>query len=69
MLRRLLTKNFTKVPLLWVSFDYRFFKKNGKSGSCAMNVHPVLAKDKELRAKVNEVVDYIRDNYNMEDII
>lgn len=69
MLRRLLTKNFTKVQLLLVSFDYQFFKKNGKSGSCTMNAHPVLAKDEELRTKVNEIVDYIRDNYNMEDII
>ena len=69
MLRRLLTKNFTKVPLLQVTFDYKLFKTHGKTGSCMLNIHPVLADDYELKVRLNEVVDHIRENYNMEDII
>ena len=64
----LLTKNETQIPLLYVTFDYKKFKENGKIGSCMSNVHPVIANDENIKLKVNELIDYIRENYNMEDI-
>ena len=67
-LTRLLTKNRTQIPLLYVTFDYNKFKESGKVGSCMSNVHTVIAKDEYIKLKVNELIDYIRDNYDMEDM-
>jgi len=68
LLTRLLTKNKTQIPLLYVTFDYKKFKDIGKVGSCMSNVHPVIANDEHIKLKVNELIDYIRDNYDMEDM-
>lgn len=64
----LLTKNKTQIPLLYITFDYKKFKESGKVGSCMNNVHPVIAKDNYIKLKVNELIDYIRDNYDMEEM-
>lgn len=69
MLRRLLTKNYKEVPLLFVNFNYQSFKKNGKKNSCVANLYPSLSGDEELKRRVNEIIDYIREKYDMEDII
>lgn len=66
LLTRLLTKNKTKIPLLYVTFDYKKFKENGKVGSCMCNVHPLIRNDEYVKLKMNELVDYIRDNYDMD---
>lgn len=60
------TKNFTVVPLFVVTFDYQKFQKYGKKGSCIIHPHPDIAKDEFLKEKLCECVDYIRDNYDME---
>ena len=36
MLFKLLTKNYTRVPLFWVDFDLRKYQKFGEKGSCNM---------------------------------
>lgn len=69
IITRLLTKNFTKVPLLWITFNMQKFKKYGAKGSCMCNIHPVLKGDKHITSAMNELCDYIRENYDMEDII
>jgi hypothetical protein len=69
MLRRLLTRNLTQVPLLWVTFNYQLFKKNGKKNSCMLNIHPTLKDDVILKKKLYEIVDYIRDNYDMKELL
>ncbi|NFT08095.1 hypothetical protein FDF26_13685 [Clostridium botulinum] len=68
MLKRLLTKNLTRIPLFWVNFNYKHFKENGKLGSCNANVHPILADDKIIKQKVNELITYIRVNYDMKEL-
>lgn len=62
----LLTNKKQKVPLLWVHFDYPKYAKDGANGSCICSVHPDLANDKALQDMLNGLVDYIRDNYDME---
>lgn len=65
LLTRLLTKNRTQIPLLYVTFDYNKFKSEGKVGSCMCNVHPVIANDEHIKQTVNDMINYIRDNYDM----
>ena len=65
IISKLLTKNRTQVPLLYVTFNYNKFKESGKVGSCMANVHPVIANDEHIKQSINELVDYIRDNYDM----
>ena len=69
LLARLLTKNLTMVPLINVTFNYGYFKKHGKEGSCNATAHPLLADDENLKQMFKDMVDYIRDNYDMNEII
>ncbi len=69
IITRLLTKNLTKVPLLWITFNMQKFKKYGANGSCMCNIHPVLKNDEHIISVMNDLCDYIRENYDMEDII
>ena len=68
LITKLLTKNRTQIPLIYVTFDYKKFKESGKVGSCMSNIHPVISKDDNIKLKVKELIDYIRDNYDMEEI-
>lgn len=62
----LLTNNKQKVPLLWVYFNYKKYAQDGAEGSCICSVHPDLANDATLKEMLNNLVDYVRDNYDME---
>ena len=66
LITNLLTKNKTQIPLLYVTFDYKKFKESGKVESCMANVHPLIRNDDNIKLKLNELVDYIRDNYDMD---
>lgn len=69
MFSRLLTKNLKEIPLLWINFNLQHYRKLGKINSCMLHIHPTLRDDKYIIETLNGLVDYIRDNYNMEDII
>lgn len=60
------TKNLTQIPLFVMHFDYKKFKAEGKRNSCMLHIHPELAEDKFIKSKLQEVVDYVRDNYDMD---
>jgi len=60
------TKNYTEVPLLLVVFDLNKYKTNGSKNSCMVKIHPELKGDKHIQTEINKVIDYIRDNYDME---
>jgi hypothetical protein len=49
-----------------MTFDYRKYKAQGKKDSCTMHCHPDIAKDEFVKSKLQEVVDYIRDNYDLD---
>ena len=49
-----------------MTFNYRKYKADGKKDSCMLYAHPDIAKDEFVKSKLQEVVDYIRDNYDLE---
>lgn len=60
------TKNLTRIPLFTMTFNYRKYKTQGKKDSCIMYSHPNIANDEFVKSKLQEVVDYIRDNYDLD---
>jgi len=60
------TKNLTRIPLFTMTFDYRKYKAQGKKDSCTLHCHPDIANDEFVKEKLQEVVDYIRDNYDLD---
>ena len=61
------TKNFTRIPVFVMTFDWKKFQKDRKENSCMLyTLHPDIAKDQFLKKKLSECVEYIRDNYEME---
>lgn len=69
LITRLLTKNLQRVPLLRIDFNMKKFRENGTQGSCMCVIHPVLRDDKYIIGTMNGLCDYIRDKYDMEDVI
>ena len=47
-------------------FNYRKYKADGKKCRCTMHCHPDIAKDEFVKSKLQEVVDYIRNNYDLD---
>ena len=68
LIQKLFTKNKTEIPLLWVTFNYKKYKQNGKKDSCDAKIHPNLANDKYVHNEINKLIDYIRGNYDMEEM-
>lgn len=68
LLKRLLTKNKTSIPLIWVEFNYKKFRKSGKKGSCVAKTHPMIREDTYIKQTIENLIDYIRDNYDMEEV-
>lgn len=66
LIKNLLTKNKTEIPLFFVMFNYKKYKESGKVGSCIAQIHPILNGDDEIKAKINDLIDHIRDKYDME---
>ena len=46
------TKNFTRIPLFVMFFDYQKYKKNGAKGSCDWYSHPNIMKDEYIRERM-----------------
>lgn len=60
------TKNLTRIPLFTMVLDYRKYQRDGKPGSCTFYTHPDIAQDEFVKEKLCEVVDHIRDNYDLD---
>lgn len=69
MLTRLLTKNLKRIPLLYINFNMQKFRKNGAKGSCDCVIHPILAKDEYIIKTMNGLCGYVRENYDMEELL
>jgi uncharacterized protein YeeX (DUF496 family) len=65
---KLLTDNYNHVPLFWVDFNLNKFKKDGAKNSCDLQLHPEFRDDQHIIKTLNDLVDYIRDNYNMDKV-
>ena len=59
------TKNYNEIPLLWIIFNFNKYQQEGAKNSCTLNIHPELKDDKYIIETLNNLVDYIRDNYDM----
>lgn len=60
------TKKLRKIPLFTMFFDFEKYEKCGAKGSCDWMSHPELANDTFLREEMQKCVDYVRENYDME---
>lgn len=65
------TKDLTEIPLLVITFNYRKYKMFGAEGSCDAHVlechdHPNLWEDEKVQKMLKELIDYIRETYDME---
>ena len=60
------TKDYTEIPLMWMCFNYQSYINNGEKGSCVLKLHPDLKGDAKLKKMMEDVVDYSRDNYDMQ---
>lgn len=69
LLTGLLTKNLQEIPLLRIDFNMKKFRESGAKNSCMLAIHPILRNDAHVIATMNKLCDYIRDNYDMEDLI
>lgn len=65
MMIRRKTKNLTRIPLFTMTLNYRKYKSDGKKDTCTFYCHPEIAQDEFVKEKLCEVVDYIRDNYDL----
>lgn len=68
-INKFLTKNFKAVPLLWVNFSLKHYREHGAKNSCMCRVHPSLAGDDYIIDTLNDLCDYIRETYDMEDLV
>ena len=64
-IQRKLTKNYKEVPLFWVTFDYLKYLNEGEKGSCEVRCLPDFMGDDKLKDMLNDVIDYIRSDYDM----
>ena len=63
------TKNLTQIPIFYMTFDYRKYKRYGKENSCTFHCLPKIANDEFVKNRLSEVVDYVRDNYDLDEIV
>lgn len=63
------TRNYTDVPIFYVTFNLQKYRKNGAKGSCIINCLPEIKQDEEAVRRIESAVDYIRENFDMEKLI
>lgn len=69
ILKRILTSNLQKIPLLYINFNMRKYRQDGAKGSCDCVRHPALAQDEHIKETMSKLCDYIRENYDMDELI
>jgi len=69
MIKKILTNNLTKIPMFFCSFNFQHYKSKGKENSCKIHLSPLFKNDTYVIETMNSLVDYIRDNYDMKDLI
>ena len=58
-----------KSAVIVINFNMKHFKKYRSKGSCMCNIHTILVNDEHIKSTLNDLCDYIRENYDMEDIV
>jgi hypothetical protein len=62
-----LTNSYNDVPLFFATFNLNKYKEHGAKGSCIVRLHPSI-KDEYVKNQLNNIIDYIRENYDMEEL-
>jgi hypothetical protein len=65
---RKLTNNNKEIPLFAVTLDLNKYRKS-KNNSCMIHVHPNYKNDDHIDKVLKDLTDYIRNTYNMENLI
>lgn len=65
---KLLTKDFTKIPLFRIDFNLKKYEETGPKDTCTAHIHPSLKKDEHIEKTLRDLIDYIRDNYDMDEL-
>ena len=68
-LAKLLTKKSKRIPILFISFNLDHYLKNGSNNSFTIKIHPNFRDNEEIKEHVNLLVDYIKNTYNIKDIL
>jgi hypothetical protein len=64
-----LTKNHNEIPLFYITFNFNKYKQYGAENSCDLKIHPDLKNDEYIKKTLNDLVDHIRHNYVMDNLI
>ena len=62
-----LTKDHAQIPLLFIDFDLN--KYNSGEKSCDIRLHPNFRDDELLKQKINDLIDYMRENHDMDKLV
>lgn len=54
--------------LFYVTFNLQKYKENGEKGSCDLKLHPLFKGDEFIIHRLNELVDHVRNHYDMESL-
>ena len=65
---KFLTNDFKKIPLIKISINLQKYR-NKKENSCLGEIHPILREDEHIENTLKKLIDYIRDNYDIDDLI
>lgn len=66
-IRKFLTSNATEIPLIFVLFDENKFKRSEKCFE--IRHHPSFNNDDVLEEKLRDVVDYIKERYDLSKLL
>lgn len=67
LLKNKLTKDKKEVALFWATIDVDKYNKCEKNNSL-IRIHPLYSDDKFIKNQLAELVDYIRDNYEVNEL-
>lgn len=63
----MITKKYLYFGLL--TFDLNKYHEGGEKGSCTLHIHPSLKDDEFIKEQLTELVDHIRKNYDMDELV
>ena len=66
-IRKLLTKNAKEIPILFVLFNERKYKESDKCFE--VNYHPSFRDDEVIKEKTKDLMDYIKENYDLGNLL
>lgn len=70
LLRKFLTSNLRRIPIMYIDFNYKKYKKTGKKKETfILNVHPTLRQDEYIIETMNIMAEYIKNNYDLDMIV